>query len=440
MKRRQVLKYGTLGTASCLIAACQGEFLAPHSGPAGEATFAPLEKSNLTLGFLPVADAAPLIVAREKGLFARYGLTVNLSRQSTWADIEQGLLTWRFDAAQAPFALPLSVQLGAQAAPLISLMVLNLNGGAITLGKQAWQAGIRPGPDYTNFPEFASSFRDYLRRTSEPLKFATDSPISMDSYLCRYWLAAMGINPELEIEWLEFPPFQVSNKLQAGIVRGYCGGDPWHQQSVRQQAGFVPYTNRDIWQGHPSKVLAAMDGWVKKYPATARALVAALLAACQFCDRPENRSEVAGLLSQSQYLNLDASFIEPSLGGQYLYSTLAGEEKTASVPDFQIFHFQETSYLKPPNQANYPWRSQAIWVLTQMIRWHQLDLSEYPPDADQLLAKIYPVAIYEEVARALGIALPKEQMKIEPAAVFIDRRQFDPGQPVAYLHQFGIRA
>jgi nitrate/nitrite transport system substrate-binding protein len=442
MKRRTFCKYTSLGTASFLVTACgQGNLGDPFGeGSKSAVDFGKLEKTYLTLGFVPGTDAAPLIIAKEKGFFTKYGLTVALSRKKDWAEIEKGLLEYRLDAAQTLYAMPLLAQLGKQYAPLISLMVLNLNGSAIALTQQAWKEDVRSLKAYINFQDFAANFRDYIRHFAQAPSFAVESQASIDYYLYRYWLAAMGINPDNEVELTEIAPSQLIYKLQAGAIEGYCASEPWNQQAVLNKAGFIVCVNRDIWQGHPGKILATMKPWIDNYPTTARALVAALLEACQYCDRPENRPEVAQILAKSQYLNTKLDVIAPSLVGKYPYSRLGEKPQISTLPDFNLFYFQKTNYLQPPNHANYPWRSHAVWLLTQMIRWNQIDHHDYPKDADNLLDKAYPVEIYEEVARTLSISLPNDRLKKEPASAFIDRREFDPSQPVAYLNQFGLRA
>jgi nitrate/nitrite transport system substrate-binding protein len=440
MKRRHFLKYTTLGTAGFAFAAC-GQTSKPIEGErSSDINFGKLEKTYLTLGYAPMTDAAPLIIAKEKGFFSRYGLTVGFSRQGNWQDIQTNLSDGRLDAAQALYGMPMLSQFGRQAIPMVALMTLNLNGSAIALAQKVWEAGIRPFPYYANFQEFADSYRKYFRSFAKPLNLATESDASIDTYLYRYWLAAMGIDPDKDIKLAEIASSQLIFKLQANHIYGYCVGEPWNQNAILQKAGFVACTSRDIWKGHPGKVLATMQSWVEKYPITAKALVAALVEACQYCDRPENRAEVALLLSQSQYLNADIKAIEPSLGGNYQYASVAEKNSVVSIPDFNIFHFKQTDYLQKSDRANYPQRSHAVWLLTQMIRWNQIDQREYPKDADAILNKIYPVEIYEEVAKALKIELSSDKMKKEPATAFIDGREFDPSQPVAYLNQFGLRA
>lgn len=440
MKRRDLLKYTALGTTGLVLGACKNWFNANNSSKQDLLPFGKLEKTYLTLGYIPTVNAAPLLIAQEKGFFARYGLTVTFNRQLTPDDLEKGLRQGKLDSAVTPFSLPLLSVVSKNPTQMVSLMTLNLNGSAITLSHKSWEGGIRPITDYYNFREFANSYRRYIRNFNEPPLIAIASKTSMDNYLYRYWLAAMGIDADREIQLSEIPPSQMIYKLQAGTVLGYAVAEPWNQQAVSQKAGFIADVSRNIWQGHPSQILATTQSWLKDNPVTARALVAALVEACQYCDNLENRAEIAQIIAQSKYLNTRLLSIEPALLGNYNYGQLDNQERIATISDFNIFYFQETDYLKQPNHASYPWRSHGVWLLTQIVRWHQANLSEYPKDADQILAQAYPVEIYEEVAKTLKIKLPSENMKKEPATAFIDQREFDPSQPVAYLNRFELRA
>ncbi|NEP09093.1 MAG: ABC transporter substrate-binding protein [Symploca sp. SIO2C1] len=447
MERRHFLKYLSLATAGFSFSACsennlfnlQNRIGSGKDSEESAVDFGKLEKTDLTIGFVPTIDCAPLIIAKEQGFFERYGLKVSLSKQNDWEAIEEGLLENRFDASAALFGMPMLAQLASTKVPMISLMVLNLNGSSITLSPKAWKAGIRPSTEYIQFQEFANSYRKYIRGFDEPPQFAIESS-SIDNYNCRYWLSTMGINPEKEIELIEISPSQMIYKIQAGMVDSYSVTAPWNLEAVLEKAGFTAFVSRDIWQGHPGKVLATMESWVKENPKTARALVAAVLEACQFCEQVENQPLVTKIISQRKYLNTDVKSIGGSLVGTYNYGGFDGKDRLVAIPDFNLFHFQDTDYLESPNHANYPWRSHGVWLLTQIIRWRQGEQQEYPKDADKLIDKIYPVKIYEDVAKALKIELPSERMKVEPAEVFIDKRQFDPSQPVKYLNSFDIRA
>ena len=328
MKRRQLLQYGALGISSFIATvACQGQNLPefPLLKEASKPDFGQLEKSNLVLGFLPILDSAPLIIAQEKGFFERYGLSANLQKHASLEEIENKLLQWQLDAGQTSFSLPLIAQLREKASLLKALMVLNLNGSAVTLTAKAWEKGVRPLSAYTNIDEFSRNFRQYIRDLPKPAVFATDSPYSMDNFLLRYFLSATGIDPNRDVEFVTIPPSQFFYKLQAGIIQGYCAPTPWNQSAVKQKSGFVICTSRDIWQGHPGNVLAAMDGWVNKHPNTTHALMASVLEACLFCDRRDNAEEIAEILAQSQYLNLSPAEIQSTLAGNYWLSELGNE-------------------------------------------------------------------------------------------------------------------
>ncbi|GFE68397.1 CmpA/NrtA family ABC transporter substrate-binding protein [Chroococcus sp. FPU101] len=441
MKRRKFVKYAGLSSASLIISSCAGVQLpTPNQEEDFKLDLSKLEKKNLSLAYVASTDAAPIIIAKEKGIFERYGLAVGLRRQNSWNEIEKGIIDWKVDAAQGLFAMPMLAQLGKQKTPLVSLMMLNWNGSAITLGQKAWKGGIRPASEYKNFLEFSNNFRDYARNTGQ-LSFATESPASMDTYLLRYWLGSMGLNPENEVKFTSINPSQLIYKLQAGSIDGFSVAEPWNQQAVAQQIGFIPYTSKEIWQGHPGKILISMQGWVDKYPNTSRALVAALIDASRFCDNTENRLEVAQILSQSQYLNVPQPLIETSLIDKYMYENWENfNNETFKFTDFNLYHFQNTDYLKKPDHVNYPWQSHGVWLLTQMVRWNDLGLTEYPKDADQVLDKMYPIKVYEDAAEILKLDLPKERDKKELKTAFIDQREFDPSQPIAYLNQFEIRA
>jgi nitrate/nitrite transport system substrate-binding protein len=441
MKRRHLLKYGSLSLAGLGLSACERVNLSlPEFNFGQKADFDTPEKTSLKIAYVPTLTALPLIIAQEKGIFANYGLTVNLVKQGSWDGIEQNLRKWQVDAAHSLFALPLHAQLTSDYSPIISLMGLNLNGSAITLTPKAWEAGLRPFDQFINFEDFSHSFRKYCRQSDKKRNFAVSSLYSFENYLMRYWLGSMGIDAQREINWVTFPPQQMIYKLQAGLIDGYGEAEPWNQQTVAQKAGFIPYTYRDIWQGHPGTILATLSPWVEKHPNTARALMASVLKGCQFCEDPKNYPEIAQIAGQASYLNLDPLFLEPLISGQYRYEKIDNLRNKQIIPDFNIYHYQNTDYLQAPNHANYPWRSHAVWLLTQMVRWQQLGLKTYPKNADYVIDKAYPVALYEEVAQSLDIELPSDRNKVEPSTVFIDHREFDPSQPDTYLKQFELRA
>src|SRR4028119_1152328 len=99
-----------------------------------------LEKVNLEIGFIPLTDCAPLVVAKEKGFFEKYGLEeVTLIREPSWQAIAKGIVTGRLDAAQMVAGMPLTLTIGAgnkPPVPTVTALTLSRNGNAITLSKR----------------------------------------------------------------------------------------------------------------------------------------------------------------------------------------------------------------------------------------------------------------------------------------------------------------
>jgi nitrate/nitrite transport system substrate-binding protein len=469
MKRREFLQYVTLSTASLAFVACSKTV-----NQAKPVAFGQPEKKELNIGFVPSIESLPLIVAKDKGFFKEQGLTVNLVKFDSWDAVKEGLTKGKVDLAQAPFALPLWSHLSKDKLPLIALMGLNLNGSSIGMSKKVWDKGIRPSPKFNYRREFGELYNGYIRTRKVSIKdkdkdkdknrdkdknkeketglpiFAIDHPASMSHYLARYWLATMQLAPDQAFKFQVMTEKDLRSGLQSGKVEAYAMEESLQQQLIKEKLGFSSYVNRDIWQGHPDKILTTTAAWAKQNPIATKAVIASVLAACQFCDLERFRKEeektpitLAKQLVKPEYLpGADTKSIKAVLTGNYQYEAIDTKKPTiVPMADFNVFHYvDKTNYLSEPNHANFLWKSHAVWVLTQMVRWSQLNLAEYPKNADDIINAAYGLDAYKEVAKAVGLNLPKEASRKESATAFIDKMTFDPNQPVNYINGFDLRA
>jgi nitrate/nitrite transport system substrate-binding protein len=441
MKRRELLKYGTLAACSYSLAACQNR-LGKNRTSRGKNNPVKLdlvkpenlgqpEKTKLALGYAPTIAIAPWLVAIEQGYFEKFGLEVSLYKQPNTAEVERGLVESRFDAAITPFSTPLINQLKSPRIDFVALMQLHRHGSVFVMNQQTWDAKIRSSFDYTNFNEFADDYREYVR--SLPNKsFAVDDLYSVSAYLYRYWWAAIGFHPELDLKLLEFAPTELPYKLQAKAIQGYSSLEPWGQQAIMKRQGYIGYLANDVWWGHPGSVITTDAGWVKENPNTAKALMAASLMGCEYCQDSANAKAIAKLAKEP--LGTHISNIETLLNGQYFY----GGSGDRPIPrrDSPIW-LDFGQRLTAPDHANYCWQSHGIWLLTQMTRWQHFGLKFYPKNAENLVAAAYPNDPYNQVAEAFGITLPPNSRKDE--FPFIDQRSFSPKSSEAYINQFKIR-
>jgi len=375
-----------------------------------------LEKINLELGFIPLTDCAPLVVAKEKGFFEKYGLEeVTLNREPSWKAIAKGVATGRLDAAQMLAGMPTTITIGAgnkSSVPIVSALNLSRGGNAITLSKRFYDQGVR------NLADFKKAI------AKSPDKVHTLGmvyPSSMHNLLLRYWLASEGIDPDQDVGLTVIPPPQMISNLKAGNIDGYCVGEPWNSRAVNEGHGFVVATDLDIFPGHVEKVLGVREEWANKYPQTHLALVKALLEACEYCDDMRNREEIVQLLSKDEYVGSVPEDIRPGFIDPYDWGTKA---EPRILPRFNQFYV---------NKTNCPDRGEALWVMAEMARWGILP---FPKDWLSLTERIWRVDIFGEAARELEL-LDLERDR-HPILLF-DGKVFNPDDPISYLNSLDIK-
>lgn len=375
-----------------------------------------LEKINLEIGFIPLTDCAPLVVAQEKGFFKEEGLEqVTLSREPSWKAIAQGVASGRLDAAQMVAGMPLSMTIGAggkPSVPIITALVLSRNGNAITLGNKYKELGVRQ----------LSDLKEAILKNPDKIDtFGMVHPASMHNLMLRYWLAAGGIDPDHDVNLTVIPPPQMVANLKAGNIDGYCVGEPWNSHAVHEKLGYVIATDLDIWQGHPEKVLGVREEWVAKYPETHIALVKALLRACEYCDDRRNREEILDLLCKPEYVGSLPEYTRPGFIDPY---DRGNGLKPEQYLRFNQFHIDQT---------NCPGRVEGLWILTQLARW---GYAPFPRNWIEILERVRRPDLFGEACRELD--LPDLEPDRHSFALF-DGLVFNPDDPVSYLERLDIR-
>lgn len=304
-------------------------------------------EAELRVGFVPLTDCAPLVIAQELGLFAKYRLRVALSRELGWATIRDKVIYGELHAAHAVAGMPVAATLGLGSirCECLTALVLNLHGNAITLSSDLWRAGVRDGATLRE-----TIIRERHERT---FTFGMVYPYSSHHFLLRDWLAASGINPDRDVRIVVVPPPQMVANLKSGNLDGFCVGEPWNTVAVQARVGWCVATSAELDPGHPEKVLMVRRAFVEEHAEQHLALVAALLEACEFCDAPEHREQILATLARPEYLNVSADALRRGFEGQMDF----GHGDMRSVPDFNIFH---------QRNANEPSGERAAWVLRRI--------------------------------------------------------------------------
>jgi nitrate/nitrite transport system ATP-binding protein len=384
----------------------------PTSAPAFIGRFKP----DPTIGFIPLTDCAPLVVAREKGFFADEGLdNVILSREPNWKSIAEGVATGRLDAAQMVTGMPMSMTIGAggkPSIPMITALILSRNGNAITLGNKHRERGVRNLAD----------LRETVLASPDKIEtFGVVHPASMHNLMLRYWLASGGIDPDRDVSLTMIPPAQMVSHLKAGNIDGFCVGEPWNSYAVHEGLGYVIATDLDIWAGHPEKILGVREDWAEKYPETHIAMVKALIKACEYCDDYRNREEIVELLAHPRYVGASPEVLRPGFVSPY--------DRGLGEPPEPLYRFNQF-YV---DRSNCPGRAEALWILTQLARW---GYSPFPRNWVEIIERVRRPDLFGEACRALD--LPDIEADRQSFALF-DGLIFDPDDPIGYLERFSIR-
>lgn len=332
----------------------------------------------LRVGFVPLIDAAPLIMARELGFYERYGIQVNLSREIGWATIRDKIIFGQLDAAHALAAMPFAATIGQScvACDCLTALVLNLNGNAITLSNTLRERGVRDENSLRQIIE--------LNRNERRFTFGVVFPSSSHHYLLREWLRRGGIHPDADVNIVIVPAPSMFENLRNGHLDGYCVGEPWNTVAVRKNMGGVAATSLDLAPGHAEKVLMVRKDFAEQHPDEHLRLIAAVYEGCVWCDAPENREELARVLSRRAYLNVPFETLRESLSESLNF----GPGITEALSDFHVFHRYD---------ANAPTLMKAAWVTNNLLRLGQSDRNATVPPAT--LPKVFREDIYQAALR-----------------------------------------
>tara|TARA_R110001583_G_scaffold105494_1_gene253217 strand:- start:31753 stop:32922 length:1170 start_codon:yes stop_codon:yes gene_type:complete len=375
---------------------------------------------QVRLGFVPLIDCALPVVARAKGFAEDENIDLVLVREMSWAAIRDKLSYGLFDAAHLLAGIPLAARLGLGGMPsqhLVVPMALGRGGNAITVSTRLYQRMLEADPAAMRGPRGLSARAlkkviDGDRAAGRPvLSFATVFPFSSHNYELRYWMAAAGIDPDNDVNIGVIAPPRMFDSLRNGWVDGYCVGEPWNQRAVFHGDGVIVALKDDIWARSPEKVLGVREDWALSNAETLDALVRALVRAAEWADQSENRTELAQLLSEEQYVGASFDILRASLHGR---PVLKPGDDPVEAPDRHVFYRYT---------ATFPWLSQGVWVGRQMQRWGQVG---HQVNFNDVVRDVYRPDIYRRAVTSLDVALPAEDWRVEGLDNASDRALVGP--------------
>jgi nitrate/nitrite transport system substrate-binding protein len=421
LSRRLMLQ--SLGTAATLAAARgflpSGAF-AQGAGP---------EVKGTKLGYIALTDSAPLIIAKEKGFFTKHGLPdMDISKQASWGAVRDnmalGLERNGIDGGhilrpKAQLYSTGSVMANSQPLPMYNILNLNEDCQGISVSNEYKDLKIEKD---------SSPLKEAFARkkaAGKDLTAAMTFPGGTHDLWIRYWLAAGGIDPDNDIKTIVVPPPQMVANMKVGNMDVFCVGEPWNEQLVNQNIGYTAVTTGEIWNRHPEKILGMRAEFVDKNPRATQAMLMAVMEAQMWCEKPENKQELADIVSRRQWFNVPVSDITGRIKGEINY----GNGRKVTDPKLAM------KFWGANGEASYPWKSLDTWFITENIRWGRLPATT---NIKELVDKTNRSDLWSAAAKALGVAnAPSGDSR--GVETFFDGIKFDPADPIGYLKGLKIK-
>ncbi len=421
--RRQLLK--TTAGAAALAAAVKTSFpfgihVAQAAGP---------ETTKAVLGYIALMDASALVIAKEKGLFAKHGVPdVEVAKQASWGatrdNITLGSEANGIDGAHILTPMPYLISAGKVTqnnvpTPMYILARLNLDAQAISVANEYKDLKVT-----TDASPLKAAF-EKKKAAGKEVKVAMTFPGGTHDLWLRYWLAAGGIDPDKDVSTIVVPPPQMVANMKVGNMDAFCVGEPWNEQLVNQNIGFTACTTGEVWFKHPEKVLGMRAAYVDKYPKAAQAILMAVMEAQMWCEKMENRAEMSDIVGRRQWFNVPVPDIIGRAKGDINYGNGRVEKGTKQYMKFWSEH------------ASYPFKSHDLWFLTEDIRWGKF---EPTLDAKALVNKVNREDLWRTAAKSLSVpASDIPATSSRGKETFFDGKVFDPENPAAYLKSLSIK-
>ncbi|MFN9172303.1 MAG: CmpA/NrtA family ABC transporter substrate-binding protein [Dolichospermum sp.] len=447
VSRRKFIVTAGISASAVLLKGCLEN--PPETGNTGRkssiepvANIKPEQKPETTkakLGYIPIVESAPLIIAQEKGFFAKYGMTeVELSKQASWGsardNLEIGSQGGGIDGGQWQMPMPHLITEGLitkgnKPIPMYVLAQLVTHGNGIAIANKHLGKGISLKLDT------AKPLLSQLKSANTPFTAAFTFPhVNQDLWL-RYWLSASGIDPDTDVKLLTVPAAQTVANMKTGTMDAFSTGDPWPFRLVNDKIGFMAALTAEIWKNHPEEYFAMRGDWVDQNPKATKALLKGIMEAQQWLDKFENRQEAAEILAVKKYFGLSSPQV---LANPYQGKYDMGDGRKIDDKSMAAYYWKDEK-----GSVSYPYQSHDLWFITENVRWGFLPkdyITNGAAKAKELIKKVNREDIWQEAAKELGIAATDiPSSKSRGVETFFDGIKFDPEKPEEYLKSLKIK-
>lgn len=352
---------------------------------------------TIPVAYMPLVDAAPLIVAQDLGFAEAEGLSLDLIAAPSWSSVRDMLAFGRVDAAHmlSPVPVAMAMGLGGVTTALSAVSVLSVNGNVIGVARLLEDRLRAAGHDFA-FDDAAKAGAALASVVTKRLVVGVPFPFSMHAELLHYWFDGTPLGA-VDKDIRVVPPPLMAKAIADGEIDAFCVGEPWGSVTVEAGAGALLLPGKAIWSFAPEKVLAVRSGWVETEPHLVGCLMRAVYKAGRWLSLPESRIAASTLLSRKEYLDVPAEIIDRALSGHLTISSLGEQRQVEGFVEFNR------------GAATFPWRSQAKWIGQSIARRTGADMSE----AMAAAGTVFRSDLYRKELQSTTADLPGASEKLE---------------------------
>ena len=241
------------------------------------------KEKPVRIGYLPITDAAPLLVAHARKLFEAEGLEVEQPRLfRAWPALTEAFMARQVDVVHILMPTAVLLRYGNRF-PAKVVAWNHTNGSAITVQ-----------------PHIRSLQQLGGQQVAIPFWF------SVHNVILQELLRRQGMTPVLrpqgqrladnEVGLVVMPPPDMVSALANRSIAGYIVADPFNAAAEVNRVGRILRLSGDVWRDHACCVVLMHEEDLQQRPDWAQAVVNAVVRAQQWLR--QNRAEAARILSR----------------------------------------------------------------------------------------------------------------------------------------------
>lgn len=241
----------------------------------------PKADAPLRIGYLPITDSAPLLIAHHQGFFEQYGVQAEQPRLfRSWSQLVEAFISGQVDVVHLLSPMTIWARYGSKV-PAKIVAWNHMNGSALTVAPSVNQISDLGG-----------------KRVAIPFWYSIHNVVLQDLLRQNGLVPALGAGEVAanQVELVVMPPSDMLPALANNSIAGYIVAEPFNAAAEVMGVGKVLRFTGDVWRDHACCTVFMHERDLIDRPQWSESVVTGIVKAQQWID--QNRSETADILAR----------------------------------------------------------------------------------------------------------------------------------------------